>query len=211
MIPTQTKAITFIPSAECSQFGEQVDAEHLAHNKFPSDAIGCLKIEVKTSSLVKTATTTKPTSTVGENAAVTIGEYKPINEPGSTELLIQDNDNTDPMVTDQHTSTLEKTASTTKPTSTVEDDAAGRLLTITMGFICTVSCVILIYKAAPILHQVQNMELSLADGKITRKEVKEQLNDAFTIEMSDEDGEKILTEGVITIYIPPNCHLDIIN
>ncbi|CAC5421400.1 unnamed protein product [Mytilus coruscus] len=140
---------------------------------------------------------------------VTIGEYKPLNEPGSTELRIQDNDNTDPMVTDQQASTLGKTAPTTKPTSTVGNNAEGRILTIIMGLICTVSCVILIYKAAPILHQVKHMESSLADEKITRKDVEEQIYDAFTIEMSD-DGIRMLTEGVITLNIPPTCHKDII-
>ncbi|CAC5421401.1 unnamed protein product [Mytilus coruscus] len=140
---------------------------------------------------------------------ITIGEYKPLNEPGSTELRIQDNDNTDPMVTDQQASTLGKTAPTTKPTSTVGNNAEGRILTIIMGLICTVSCVILIYKAAPILHQVKHMESSLADEKITRKDVEEQIYDAFTIEMSD-DGIRMLTEGVITLNIPPTCHKDII-
>ncbi|CAC5421397.1 unnamed protein product [Mytilus coruscus] len=141
---------------------------------------------------------------------ITMGEYKPIHEPGSTDLRIQDNDNTDPMVTDQQVSIFGKTATTTKPTSTIGGNDEGRLLTIIMGFICAVSCVILIYKAVPILHQVKNMKLLLADGKITRTEVEEQIYDAFTIEMSDEDGERILTERVITLNIPPNCHMDII-
>ncbi|CAC5421399.1 unnamed protein product [Mytilus coruscus] len=161
--------------------------------------------------LVKTATTTLPSSRDGDNAAVTIGDYKPTNELGSTEVRIQDNDNTDSMVTNQQPSTLVKTATTTKPTSTIGGNDAGRLLTITMGLICTVSCVVLVYKAAPILHQVKNMELSLADGQITRKKIEEQLNDAFTIEMSDEDGDRILNEVVITRNIPPDCHMDIIN
>ncbi|XP_071154389.1 uncharacterized protein [Mytilus edulis] len=143
--------------------------------------------------------------------SITIGEYKPINEHGvSTENEIQDNDNTYPMVTDQQASTLEKKATTTKPNRPDEGNAAGQVLTITMGLMSAVACSILIYKAATILNHVKNMKSTLADGKITKKEVEEQLNGAFTIEMSDEDGERIVTEGVITMNVPPNCYFDII-
>ncbi|CAG2221844.1 unnamed protein product [Mytilus edulis] len=91
------------------------------------------------------------------------GGYKTINKPGSTELGIEDNDNTDPMVTDQQPSTLVNTATTTKSTSTFGENDAGRVLTITMGLIGAVACGILIYKAPPMLHQVENMKLRLAD------------------------------------------------
>ncbi|XP_076089967.1 uncharacterized protein LOC143061999 [Mytilus galloprovincialis] len=132
------------------------------------------------------------------------GGYKTINKPGSTELGIEDNDNTDPMVTDQQPSTLVNTATTTKSTSTFGENDAGRVLTITMGLIGAVACGILIYKAPPMLHQVENMKLRLADGRITKKEVEEQIYDAFTIETSVEDGE-----GISFLNIPPNCHLNI--
>ncbi|CAC5373028.1 unnamed protein product [Mytilus coruscus] len=144
------------------------------------------------------------------NGKVTIGEYKPINEPESTELQIQDNDKTDPMVTDKKASTLGKTITTTKPASTDGSNAAGRLLTITIGLIGAVLGVILMYKAIPIVQKVQNMKLLFADEKTTRKEAEEQLTDSVTIEMSDEDGERIFTKGVNTRNIPPNCHMDII-
>ncbi|VDI04195.1 Hypothetical predicted protein [Mytilus galloprovincialis] len=167
--------------------------------------------------------------------SITIGEYKPINEHGvSTENEIQDNDNTYPMVTDQQASTLEKKATTTNPNRPDEGNAAGQVLTITMGLMSAVACSILIYKAATILNHIKNMKSTFADqnvdmiygfmqtspfqlfglmemkGKITKKEVEEQLNGAFTIEMSDEDGERIVTEGVITMNVPPNCYFDII-
>ncbi|VDI67740.1 Hypothetical predicted protein [Mytilus galloprovincialis] len=71
------------------------------------------------STLVETATTTKPSSTDGDNVAEKTGTFKPIHQSGSTEIRIQDKDNTDPMVTNQ------QQRATTKPSSTVGDSAAA--------------------------------------------------------------------------------------
>ncbi|VDI12676.1 Hypothetical predicted protein [Mytilus galloprovincialis] len=133
---------------------------------------------------------------------VTIGEYKPMNEDESTEFQIQNYYNT--------ASTVGKTITTPKPTSTGGGNAEGRLLTITMGVVGAVASFIMMFKVVSIVHKVQYMESSLAGEKKTRKESEEQLRDSFTIELSNNDGERILTKGENTRGIPPNCHLDIV-